>query len=87
MPVTNGCCFSLSQIGAPFCLSSWGYCEIGQTLYDRGLPTGQPLSSRWIEMYNSREFAELADWLRSFIDTVALESGEQARNIMLDDQP
>ena len=28
-------------------------------------------------MYNSQEFAELADWLRSFIDRVALESGEQ----------
>ena len=38
---------------------SWGYSEIGQMLYDRGLPEEQPLLARWIEMYNAPEFAEL----------------------------
>ncbi len=65
------------EIAAAILPCSWGYCEIGQMLYDRGLPANQPLYARWIEMYNSPEFAELADWLRSYIDRVALESGEQ----------
>ena len=56
---------------------SWGYSEIGQMLYDRGLPEGQPLLARWIEMYNAPEFAELADWLRSFIDREAEVSGQR----------
>ena len=57
---------------------SWGYCEIGRMLFDRGLPAGQPLYSRWIEMYNSHEFEELADWLRSFIDREARAAGSAA---------
>ncbi len=67
----------VGEIATAILPCSWGYCEIGQTLYDRGLPAEQPLYSRWIEMYNSQEFADLAGWLRSFIDRVALESGEQ----------
>lgn len=67
----------VGEIATAILPCSWGYCEIGQTLYDKGLPAEQPLYSRWIEMYNSQEFAELAAWLRSFIDRVALESGEQ----------
>ena len=44
-------------------------------LASRGAPSPQPLYARWIEMYDSSEFAELADWLRSFVDRMALESG------------
>lgn len=55
---------------------SWGYCEIGQMLHERGVPASQPLYARWIETYNSREFAELAEWLRSFIDRIAQGSGK-----------
>ncbi len=57
---------------------SWGYCEIGRMLFDRGLPIGQPLYSRWIEMYSSPEFAELAAWLRSFIDRDAEAKNAEA---------
>ena len=61
---------------------SWGYSEIGKMLYDRGLPEGQPLLARWIEMYNAPEFAELADWLRSFIDREADVSGGRELELM-----
>ena len=63
---------------------SWGYCEIGQMLNERGAPAGQPLYARWIEMYSSPEFAELADWLRSFVDRVALGSGREELKRMED---
>lgn len=54
---------------------SWGYAEIGQTLYARGTPKDQPLYTRWIETYNSQEFADIADWLRSFVDKHAETAG------------
>ena len=47
---------------------SWGYAEIGQALYAQGTPKDQPLYTRWIETYNSQEFADIADWLRGFVD-------------------
>ena len=56
---------------------SWGYCGIGQMLASRETPSPQPLYARWIEMYDSAEFAELADWLRSFVDRMARDSGAQ----------
>lgn len=55
---------------------AWGYSEIGQMLHAQGPPAKQPLYQRWIEMYNSDEIAELAEWLRSFIDRMASQSGE-----------
>jgi len=65
------------EIAAAILPCSWGYCEIGQMLAGLGAPTDQPLYSRWIEMYSAPEFAELADWLRSFIDRMAKEGGPQ----------
>ena len=61
----------IGTIAASILPCSWGYVEIGQLLSDRGTPESQPLYGRWIEMYNAPEFAELADWLRSFIDRTA----------------
>jgi|TARA_B100001750_G_scaffold141656_1_gene112956 thiaminase/transcriptional activator TenA len=55
---------------------SWGYSELGKKLHLQGMPVNAPLYCRWIEMYNSEEFAGLAQWLRDFIDreTVGLSS-------------
>ena len=65
------------EIAAAILPCAWGYCEIGRMLRDRGMPAERPLYARWIEMYSSAEFAELADWLRSFIDRVAVASGRE----------
>ena len=65
---------SAGEIATAMLPCSWGYSEIGQMLQDRGLPAGQPLYARWIEMYSSPEFADLAAWLRSFIDRSAQEA-------------
>lgn len=54
---------------------SWGYSEIGKELYAAGTPKDQPLYTRWIETYNSDEFAEIADWLRGFVDRHAEGAG------------
>ncbi len=66
---------SVGEVAAVILPCSWGYAEIGQKLYAQGLPRSQPLYARWIEMYNSPEFEELAIWLRGFIDRCAQTAG------------
>ena len=61
---------------------SWGYAEIGQTLAAQGLPEAQPRYRRWIEMYSSQEFSDLAEWLRSYVDRAAAGSGDAERRRM-----
>ena len=61
---------------------SWGYAEIGQALYAQGTPEDQPLYTRWIETYNSQEFADIADWLRSFVDKHAETAGTSEMEAM-----
>jgi thiaminase (transcriptional activator TenA) len=47
----------------------WGYSEIGQRLADRGLPDDERYA-KWVRMYASSEFAELAAWCRELTDEV-----------------
>lgn len=62
---------SVGEISSAILPCMWGYSEIGQMLYDRGVPQDAPLYTRWIEMYNSQEFADLAAWVRGFLDKIA----------------
>ncbi len=48
----------------------WGFSTIGQTLEAAGRPD-DPLCSKWIEMYASPEFAELAGWCRDLLDRLS----------------
>ena len=67
---------SIGEISSAILPCMWGYGEIGKMLYDRGVPEGAPLYTRWIEMYNSQEFADLAARMRRFLDRIAEECGE-----------
>ena len=67
---------NVGEIASVILPCAWGYCEIGQKLATQGLPESQPLYARWIEMYNSPEFEELALWIRSFVDRIANDSSE-----------
>ena len=69
----------IGEIATVILPCAWGYAEIGKMLQDRGVPAAQPLYARWIEMYSSAEFAALADWLRSFVDRIALGCGAEER--------
>ncbi len=66
---------TVGEIATVILPCSWGYSEIGQKLYSEGLPDRQPLYGRWIEMYNLPEFADLAAWLRGFVDARAEVAG------------
>ena len=70
---------TIGEIAATLLPCSWGYAEIGQALEARGKPVGHPLYCRWIDMYSSPEFGELAEWLRSFIDRTALGLSDRQR--------
>ena len=59
----------------------WGFCEIGQALDKRGCPA-DPRYARWIEMYSSPEFIELAEWCRDLLDRLAAGlPGERLRRL------
>ena len=47
----------------------WGFSEIGQRLAERGRPEDERYA-KWIDMYASEEFAELARWCRELCDHV-----------------
>ena len=46
----------------------WGYWEIGTLLASRGGPSDAPLYRRWIETYSSKEYGDLARWLKALLD-------------------
>jgi thiaminase (transcriptional activator TenA) len=48
----------------------WAFSEIGQRLAERPTPPEERYA-KWIAMYSSREFAELAHWCRDLVDTLA----------------
>ncbi len=48
----------------------WGFSEIGQRLAAQARPGNTPYE-KWIAMYSSREFAELAEWCRELLDRLA----------------
>ncbi len=45
----------------------WGFSEIGRRLAERGLPEDERYA-KWIQMYSSEEFSELARWCRELCD-------------------
>lgn len=48
----------------------WGFSDLGQRLAQGPGPADERYA-KWIEMYSSEEFAELADWCRALVDRVA----------------
>ena len=48
----------------------WGFSEIGQRLAAQTRPAN-PSYAKWIAMYSSKEFADLAAWCRELLDRLA----------------
>jgi thiaminase/transcriptional activator TenA len=48
----------------------WGFSEIGERLSHGERPSDQRYA-KWIDMYSSDEFAELATWCRDLLDRLA----------------
>ncbi len=59
----------------------WGYSELGRRL--AGLPRpSKERYARWIELYASDEFAELASWCRAVVDAEAAAASPETRERM-----
>jgi len=56
----------------------WCYNELGQRLAQRP-PPAEELYARWIAMYSSDEFAQLARWCRELCDDAAAAAGEETK--------
>lgn len=61
----------------------WGYAEIGERLAAGGPPDDERYA-RWIEMYSSKEFAQLAVWCRELMDAAAGRLAPDARGPLTD---
>ena len=72
---------SLGEIVASLFPCQWGYWEIGTMLAGRGVPPEAPLYRRWIDMYASSEYGELAHWVKALLDRLGERSStaEQGR--------
>ena len=62
---------SFEELVASLVPCQWGYWEIADHLAKQGLPEGAPLYAKWIEMYSSTEFEELARDIRALTDRLA----------------
>jgi thiaminase/transcriptional activator TenA len=58
----------------------WGYSEIGERLAQGPLPEEEAYA-KWIEMYSSQEFAQVAQWCRELMDDAgaSLQSAAERR--------
>jgi thiaminase (transcriptional activator TenA) len=59
-----------AELAAALLPCMWAFSEIGQRLAAQLAPSGQ-LYAKWIAMYSSREFAELAQWCCDLLDSLA----------------
>ena len=66
------------ELAAALLPCMWGYAEIGQVLARAGRSPDQRYA-RWVDMYASAEFAELAAWCRTLVDRLGAALGDDGR--------
>jgi thiaminase (transcriptional activator TenA) len=72
-----------SELIAALLPCMWGFCEIGQRLAQGPRPADERYV-KWIEMYSSAEFVELAEWCRGLVDQLAAGLPEEMLQRMED---
>jgi thiaminase (transcriptional activator TenA) len=70
-----------AEVSAALLPCMWGYSELGRRLAEEGLPD-EPRYARWIQLYASPEFAELAEWCRAVVDEESAVASEETRTRM-----
>lgn len=73
---------SFSELAASLLPCQWGYWDIARNLKRRGMQKQAPLYVQWIEMYTSKEYRDLAAWLRGLVDKLGGEAGPGLRDAM-----
>jgi len=59
-----------AELAAALLPCMWAFSEIGQRLAAHSKPSDERYA-KWIAMYSSSEFAELAEWCRELVDSLA----------------
>jgi len=59
-----------AELAAALLPCMWAFSEIGQRLAAQSRPSEERYA-KWIAMYSSSEFAELAEWCRELVDSLA----------------
>jgi thiaminase/transcriptional activator TenA len=65
-----------AELAAALLPCMWSFSEIGQRLAGQP-PRADKRYSQWIAMYSSKEFAELAEWCRELVDSLAADRPER----------
>jgi thiaminase/transcriptional activator TenA len=60
-----------AELAAALLPCMWAFSEIGRRLAAQAAPSGDKRYAKWIAMYSSREFAELAQWCCDLLDSLA----------------
>jgi thiaminase (transcriptional activator TenA) len=68
----------LAELAAALLPCMWGYAEIGRRLAAAGAPPDERYA-RWIAMYASEEFEELAAWCCGLVDRLGAAAGDEGR--------
>jgi thiaminase/transcriptional activator TenA len=68
----------LGELAAALLPCMWGYAEIGQRLAAAGTPADERYA-RWVDMYASSDFEELAEWCRGLVDRLGAATGDEGR--------
>jgi thiaminase (transcriptional activator TenA) len=66
------------ELAAALLPCMWGYTELGQRLAAGGTPPDERYA-RWVAMYASTEFEDLAAWCRALVDRLGAAAGEEGR--------
>jgi thiaminase/transcriptional activator TenA len=66
------------ELAAALLPCMWGYSELGRRLAAAGTPPDERYA-RWVAMYASEEFADLATWCRGLVDRLGEDADEAGR--------
>ncbi len=61
---------------------AWVYCEVGNHLLRKGLPSKSHPYREWLQLYGSPEFAEVTEWMRKLVDQCAKRAGKAEKDKM-----
>lgn len=67
-----------AELAAALLPCMWGYAELGQVLAAEGRSPDDRYA-RWVDMYASAEFGELAVWCRALVDRLGAALGDDGR--------
>ena len=70
---------TLAELVAALLPCMWSYSEIGKELAEIPGALEHEFYGEWVEMYSSKEFGELSNWLKDLMNKLAIGKSEEER--------